>query len=63
MPIKEYKCLNGHTTERLVFSIEDSPDEVSCKDCGKTSQAEGVSRTSFRLSPGGSGGFYKPSST
>lgn len=63
MPLFEFKCPNGHITEKLFLGEPDEDNtEVSCKDCGCTAQLT-ISRSSFRLMPGGSGGFYKPSSS
>lgn len=60
MPLFEYKCPNGHVTEKL-FLGEPDVDEIACKECGKTAQRVDISRTSFRLMPGGAGGFHAPS--
>lgn len=64
MPIFEYKCINGHMTERLILHTPDEQDEsTKCNHCGAVATKVDVSRTSFRLMPGGSGGFYSPSKT
>jgi len=61
MPIFEYKCpVCHHTQERIVNQGIDS-EGVLCDKCGAETDKIDISRTSFRLMPGGAGGFHAPS--
>lgn len=63
MPIREYRCKDNHTSERVILSKHvDNGKNIFCDTCGKPAE-EVTSVSSFRLMPGGSGGFYKPSSS
>ena len=63
MPIAEYQCPKGHTSDYIVAKMEDAKDEARCIICGVTAKKVEVSKSSFRLMPGGAGGFYKSSSS
>lgn len=61
MPIFEYKCSRGHITEKLALAKRDLELKTIPCTCGGTATKIDVSHSSFRLMPGGSGGFYSPS--
>ena len=52
MPTYEYRCPNGHDTERFFRKISDSTAEIECPQCGATAER--------RLS-GGAGLLFKGS--
>lgn len=81
MPIREFRCSLGHTTEKILFGEDDeSILVIECERqgvtefCGpectpsdpnhqcrlKSHRIDLPSRSSFRLKPGGVGGFYSP---
>ena len=55
MPTYEYRCSEGHTTERFVRKISDATSEIECPVCGKTAtrQVSGGAGLLFKGS-----GFY-----
>jgi len=64
MPIYEFECIDCHyRVEKLLLAFTHDAVEVEpplCEKCnGK--MAPIISKSSFRLIPGGSGGFYSPS--
>ncbi len=61
MPLVEYHCSKEHVTELIVPDVEAADKETRCVICGLPAVKVEVSRTSFRLMPGGSGGFHAPS--
>lgn len=63
MPIVEYKCSEEHISERIVPDVEAANAVTKCIICGRLAEKVEVSHSSFRLMPGGSGGFHKPSSS
>lgn len=62
MPLREFKCSEGHITEEILDVNNECP-HTRCILCGRVADRIDLSSSSFRLSPGGSGGFYKPSSS
>lgn len=66
MPIREFKCEKGHVTERLLFGRFELVKSIPCEYCAAEGEIKAadlieISKTSFRLMPGGAGGFHAPS--
>lgn len=62
MPIREFKCDNDHTSERILQGEEDRTLEVlSCDTCGLPAVRVEISRPADPRLDGE--GFYKPSAS
>jgi hypothetical protein len=62
MPIREFKCDNDHTSERILNGAADqTTTEILCNDCGQPAVRVGISRPSDPRLDGE--GFYKPSAS
>ena len=65
MPIREVKCNDCEAVlEWLLTNAQwESVSRFLCRKCGSTNTEKVTtpSRTSFRLMPGGAGGFHAPS--
>lgn len=62
MPIYEFECDKCHRRIEMILPTMKDAEPIDTPTCGcggKTKQV--ISKTSFRLVPGGSGGFHKPS--
>lgn len=38
MPIREYRCDDGHITEHIALRKEEDVDKIECKICGKPAE-------------------------
>lgn len=59
MAIREYKCLKGHTIEKIVTG--DGRAKITCPYCGSKADRVEWSTPSPPKLVKGIGGFYKPS--
>lgn len=73
MPLYEFACKNGHTTER-VLSLSEFTESIVCQQCRRSHRQENgpdgyravravlvPSRTGTPIFKKGIGGFYNPS--
>jgi hypothetical protein len=70
MPIREFKCPDGHVTERILHGESDKTlNEIECEQvlgrttrhfCGKPAKRIEISTTGTPRLKAGCGGFYSP---
>lgn len=61
MPIFEFICVKCKASTEIILSKYKDRAYINCPKCDGMARIVDVNRTSFRLMPGGSGGFYSPS--
>jgi hypothetical protein len=61
MPLKEFKCPNGHITEQYFPTRESIPERSQCETCPKSARAITFSRTFHKVEFGAAYGYAGPS--